>query len=125
MQSLIRWKDREISIRQTLFSTRPGFTRWFWFQTDADFMYQIEPSFFYYFNPDKDIENQFQSLMRNPKYQMLYQDLLKARKSHFLKWRQQSLQKALMEKNKEVSNITFSRNIGPGTFYCFIKTYPL
>ena len=56
---------------------------------------------------------------------MLYQDLLKARKSHFLKWRQQSLQKALMEKNKEVSNITFSRNIGPGTFYCFIKTYPL
>ena len=93
MQSLIRWKDREISIRQTLFSTRPGFTRWF------------EAPFFHYFNPDKDIENQFQSLMRNPKYQMLYQDLLKARKSHFLKWRQQSLQKALMEKNKEVSNI--------------------
>jgi len=50
---------------------------------------------------DQDIENQFQKLMQNPKYQMLYQDLLKARKSHFLKWRQQSLQKALMEKNKE------------------------
>ena len=85
----------------------------------------LKTPFFHCFNPDKDIENQFQSLMQNPKYQMLYQDLLKARKSHFLKWRQQSLQKALMEKNKEVSNITFPKNIGPGTFLCFVKTYTL
>ena len=85
-------------MQQTLFSIRLGFS----FQKDADYMYQCENPTFHNFNPDKDIENQFQALMQNPKYQMLYQDLLKARKSHFLKWRQQSLQKALMEKNKEV-----------------------
>ena len=56
--------------------------------------------------------------MQNPKYQMLYQDLLKARKSYFLKWKQQSMQKALMEKNKEV-NISY----GPTySLYCIVFT---
>ena len=52
---------------------------------------------------------------------MLYQDLLKARKSHFLKWRQQSLQKALMEKNKEVWNTFSLKNIGAEELYCLLE----
>ena len=50
---------------------------------------------------DKNIEKQFQALMKNPKYQMLYQDLLKARKSYYLKSMHRSHQKTLLEKQKE------------------------
>jgi len=50
---------------------------------------------------DSEIDAQFHELMSIPRYQMLYQDLLKARKNHYLKWRHDSLNKKRVNATKK------------------------